>query len=254
MAKSVLKILAVFVIGTVGGIFADQILWPYFIERPLFHQYRLEQTPIYVTEKKETTLYIQENLALRKTVEDVIPAVVGVKTKTPTGEILKGSGLVVTSDGFIVTLASLVPKGSEFYFFVDDKWPAYQILKRDLENDLALIKVEKSGLKTRGFADLEKIKLAEPVFLVGMNFDVAIPETVTTTQSQFLVPPQQKVNTGIVTTFDETVIKTNISEKTEIEGSPLFNVEGKVVGLNFIDESGQVSAIPITVIRTFIGL
>ena len=254
MAKSVLKILAVFVIGTVGGIFADQILWPYFIERPLFHQYRLEQTPIYVTEKKETTLYIQENLALRKTVEDVIPAVVGVKTKTLGEEILKGSGLVVTSDGLIVTLASLVPKGSEFYFFVDDKWPAYQILKRDLENDLALIKVEKGGLKTRGFADLEKIKLAEPVFLVGMNFDVAIPETATTTQSQFLVPPQQKVNTGIVTTFNETVIKTNISEKKEIEGSPLFNVEGKVVGLNFIDEDGKVLAVPITLIRQFIGL
>ena len=254
MAKSVLKILAVFVIGTVGGIFADQILWPYFIERPLFHQYRLEQTPIYVTEKKETTLYIQENLALRKTVEDVIPAVVGVKTKTLGEEILKGSGLVVTSDGLIVTLASLVPKGSEFYFFVDDKWPAYQILKRDLENDLALIKVEKGGLKTRSFADLEKIKLAEPVFLVGMNFDVAIPETATTTQSQFLVPPQQKVNTGIVTTFNETVIKTNISEKKEIEGSPLFNVEGKVVGLNFIDEDGKVSAVPITLIRQFIGL
>ena len=151
MAKSVFKILTVFIVGIVGGIFADQILWPYFIERPLFHQYRLEQSPVYVTEKKETTLYIQENLALRETVEDVIPAVVGVKTKTNDEEVLIGSGLVVTSDGLIVTLASLVPQGSEFYFFVDDQWPAFQILKRDLENNLALVKVEKSGLKTRGF-------------------------------------------------------------------------------------------------------
>ncbi len=90
--------------------------------------------------------------------------------------------------------------------------------------------------------------------MVGMDFDVAIPETATTTQSQFLVPPQQKVNTGIVTTFNENVIKTNISEKKEIEGSPLFNMEGKVVGLNFIDEDGKVSAVPITLIRQFIGL
>jgi len=254
MAKSVLKIIAVFIIGTVGGIFADQILWPYFIERPLFHQYRLEQTPIYVTEKKETTLYVQENLALRKTVEDVIPAVVGVKTKTTGGEVLKGSGLIVTSDGLIVTLASLVPKGSEFYFFVDDKWPAYQILKRDLENDLALIKIERGGLKTRGFADLEKIKLAEPVFLVGMDFDVAIPESATTTQSQFLLSPQPTVNTGIITTFDENIIKTNISEKTEVDGSPLFNLEGRVVGLSIIEKDGSVSTIPIDIVRDFVGL
>ena len=248
MAKSVLKIIAVFIIGTVGGIFADQILWPYFIERPLFNQYRLEQTPIYVTERKETTLYIQENLALRQRVEDVVPAVVGVKTKTTGGEILKGSGLVVTSDGLIITLASLVPKGSEFYFFVDDEWPAFQILKRDLENNIALIKVEKGGLKTRGFADLEKLKLAEPVFLISMDFPL------TTTTEDFLLPPQPTVNAGIVTIFNENIVKTNISEKTEIEGSPLFNMEGKVIGLNFVDEDGQVSTIPISIIRTFSGL
>ena len=134
------------------------------------------------------------------------------------------------------------------FFFVDDKWPAYQILKRDLENNIALIKVEKGGLKTRGFADLEKIKLAEPVFLIGMDFPLAI------TTENFLLPPQPTVNAGIVTVFNENIVKTNISEKTEVEGSPLFNMEGKVVGLNFIDEDGQVSTIPISIIRTFIGL
>jgi len=254
MAKSILKIIAVFVIGTVGGIFADQILWPYFIERPLFYQYRLEQSPVYVTEKTETTLYVQENLSLRKTVEDVVPAVVGVKTKTVGGEILQGSGLVVTSDGLIVTLASLVPQGSEFYFFVDGKWPAYQILKRDLKNNLALVKVEKSGLKTRGFADLEKIKLAEPVFLVGMDFDVVIPVTATTTQSQFFLALQPTVDTGVVASLNENVVKTNIIKKAEVEGSPLFNIEGKVVGLNFTEENNLISTIPINIIRDFIGL
>ena len=247
MAKSVLKIIACFVIGTVGGIFADQILWPYFIVRPLFYQYELEQAPVYITEKKENTIYIQENLALRELVEEVTPAVIGVKTKTIDGEILKGAGVVLTSDGLIVTLASLVPWGSEFYFFVDDKWPAYQILKRDLENDLALIKVEKNGLKTRGFADLEKLKLAEPVFLVGMVFPLA------TSTEQILTPPQNKVNTGIITLFSENTIQTNILEDQEISGSPLFNFDGRVVGLSTIDETGKVSAIPISIIRAFAG-
>ena len=247
MAKSVLKILAIFVIGTVGGIFADQILWPYFIERPFFHQYRLEQSPVYLTEKKETTFYIQENQALKRAVEDVLKAVVGVKTETLTGEVLEGSGLVLTSDGLIVTLASLVPQGSDFYFFIDGKWPAYQVLKRDLENDLALIKIEKSGLKTRGFAEPEKTKLAETVFLVGLEFVKA------TTTEQLLVPPRARVNQGIITFLEEELIETNIVETDKMAGSPLFNIEGRVVGLNTAGEDGSVSAIPIAVIRTFAG-
>ena len=232
--------MSIFVIGTVGGIFADKILWPYFIERPLFYQYRLEQSPVYVTEKKETTLYVQENFALREAIEKVEKVVVGVKTKTKAGETLEGSGLVVTSDGLIVTLASLVPQGSEFYFFIEGQWPAFQILKRDLENNLALIKLEKGGLATCGFADLEKVKVGERVFLIGTDFSTSTPQKI--------------VNEGIIGFFDENSIQTNIFEEQKIQGSPLFNIEGKALGLNMIDETGRVSAIPISTIRTFIGL
>ena len=249
MAKSIFKIIAVFVIGTVGGIFADQILWPYFIERPLFHEYRLEQSPVYVTEKTKTTLYIQENLALREAVEEVAPAVVGVKTETLGGNILEGAGVVLTSDGFIVTLASMIPTGSDFYFFVDDKWPAYQVLKRDSENDLALIKLEMGGFKTRGFADMEKTKLAEPVFLVGMDFS----QPVATTTKQFLTSPEITVNQGIITSLNENIIQTNISETQDMSGSTMFNIEGEVVGLSVVGKDGEVSAVPITIIRAFAG-
>ena len=248
MAKNIFKILAVFIIGAVGGIFAEQILWPYFIERPLFYQYGLEQTPVYLTEKKEITMYVQENLALREAIEKIDKVVVGVKTETLEGEILEGSGLVVTSDGLIITLASLVPFGSKFAFYIDEKWPSYQILKRDLGNNLALIKIEASGLKTCGFADLEKTRLGERVFLISMDFDRA-----TTTKSLLLVP-QKTVNEGIVSLLDENLIQTNIFETTNILGSPLFNIEGEAIGLNFVDEEGRVSTIPISKIRAFIGL
>ncbi len=244
-AKNLLQILTIFVIGMAGGIFADQIIWPYFIERPLFQQYKIEQSPTYVTEKIETTLYVQENTAMRKSVEDVLPAVVGVKTKTASGEILEGSGLVLTSDGLIVTLASLVPQGSGFSFFIDGKWPAFQILKRDLVNNLALIKLEKAGLKSRGFADLTKIKLAEPVFLVGTDFPAVISTSTL---------PQNTVNAGIVTTLNKDSVQTNIFEQQTMAGSPLFDIEGRVVGLSVIGQDGRVWAIPISVIRAFIGL
>ena len=45
MTKNLLIIIGVFLTGIVGGLFAKQILWAYFIERPLFLKYNLEQRP-----------------------------------------------------------------------------------------------------------------------------------------------------------------------------------------------------------------
>lgn len=239
MLKNILKILAVFIFGIGGGIFADQILWPYFIERPLFYKYQLEQTPVYVTERKEITNYIQENVALKEAVEKVAKTVIGVKTKTEEDKILKGSGLIVTNDGFLVTLADLVPQGSNFAFYIDDKWPNYQVLKRDLKNNLALVRVAGNGFHAADFADLGKIKPGERVFLAGFDFSTSTPKLM--------------VNEGIIKFFDNDLIQTNIVETDLIQGSPLFNIEGKAVGLSFVGDNGLVFAIPITKIRLFIG-
>ncbi len=239
MGKNIFWVVALFIIGMVGGIFADQIFWPYFIERPLFHQYRLEQSPVYVTEKKEVTNYIQENVALKEAIGKVEKVIVGVRDKTVEGKILEGSGLILTNDGLVVTLADLIPQGSDFSFYIEEKWPSYQVLKRDLKNNLALAKVDEGGLSTAGFADWEKLKLGERVFLMGMDF-------ATTT-------PQKIVNEGIIRNFNENLIQTNIFESAFVAGSPLFNIEGKVVGLCTVDGKGRVSAIPVTKIRQFIG-
>ncbi len=238
MSKNIFKILVIFIVGMIGGIFADQIFWPYFVERPLFYQYRLEQSPIYVTEQKEIT--VQENIALRNTIQRVEKAVVGVRTKTKTGKILEGSGLIVSSDGLVVTLADLVPSGSDINFFWEGKSVSFQILKRDLDENLALIKIEETNLATTGFADLEKIKLGERVFLLGIIFEKE--ET-----------PEKVVNEGIVKTFDSNLIQTNIIEDSSLSGSPLFNIEGNALGLNIIDREGKVTAIPISKIKSFIG-
>ena len=240
--KWVLKVLAIFILGIFGGIFANQILWPYFIERPLFYQYRLEKNPIYVTEKNE--IRIQENTALTDAIEKVEKAVIGARTKTKVGKFLEGSGLILTSDGLVVTLANLVPQGSNPSFFVDGEMASFQILKRDLKENLALIKIEKTNLPTVAFANLEKLKLGERVFLVGM----AQPPN-----GGWVASPGLVVNEGIVKSFDENSIQTNIFEKIRLQGSPLFNIEGEVLGLNTIDSEGKIITIPISKIKSFSG-
>jgi len=234
MLKNVLKIIAVFIIGTVGGIFADQILWPYFIERPLFYQYRLEQSPIYVTERKE--IIIQENTALIGAIEKVEKTVVGIRLESKLGKILEGSGLIVTSDGLVITLADLVPSGWEIDLFLDERKVSAKVLQR--KNDLVLLKIEETNLPTPGFADFERIKLGERVFLVGVIFENKIP--------------QKTVNEGIIKTFNEDILQTSIFEVSTLEGSSLFNIKGQLVGLNTVDKYGRVSAISIKKIRDFL--
>jgi len=226
MRRKVLQILGIFIIGILGGLFANQFIWPYFIERP-----------VYVTERKE--IIIQENTALKNAIEKVEKTVISVKTTLQTGEVLQGSGLILTSDGVIVTLVDLVPQGASFSFYIEGKPVAYQILKRDLTNNLALVKLDGNNLPTVGFADFGKLKLGERVFLVGIIHRI----------NEF----KRGVNEGVVTSFDDNLIITNIFEVVYYIGSPLFNIDGEILGLNNIDYWGRISSIPIDKIKAFAG-
>ena len=239
MIKNALIIITLFIVGIIGGIFADQIFWPYFVEKPLFYQYRLEQSPVYITENKQTV--VQENTALTNAVESVSKTIVGVRTKLKSGKILEGSGLIISSDGLIVTFASLVPQGGETTLFWEGGNPPFQILKRDLNSNLALMRIENSNLATVGFADTDNIRLGERVFLLGIVFGSN-------------ASPIKITNEGIIKTFDESQIKTNIFEKSSLMGSPLFDIGGKVLGLNTIDSEGKVTAVSMKKIRPFLGL
>ena len=106
----------------------------------------------------------------------------------------------------------------------------------DAEN---LIKIEKANLPTVSFANPEKIKLGKRVFLVGMNVDKKVGKKL--------------VNQGVVRHLDKNSIQTNIFEKNSLKGSPLFDIEGNLLGLTFIDYENRISAVPISVIHDFIG-
>lgn len=230
-------------LGALGGIIFQAFILPYLASKPYFKQFQF----IKMLTEREVNIYpppdeviIQENTALQKAIEKVEKVVVGVKSQSKKGKTLEGSGLILTSDGLIVTLANLVPQGYDFNFSWEGEKLSFQILKRDSNTNLALIKIEKSNLPTTGFADLDKIKLGQRIFLLGIIFE--------NNQSKKLV------NEGIIKTFDENFIRTNIFEKNTLSGSPLFDIKGNVLGLNTIDQEGKVITIPIKKIKEFAGL
>ena len=238
MKKNILKIIALFIIGMIGGIFGEQIFWPYFVEKPLFYKYELDKQPLNITERKE--IIIQENTALKKAIEKVEKSVVGIETKTSGGKIIKGSGLVISSDGLIVTLSEILPQGGNFKFLVDGEISNYKVIKRDTSKNLVLVKLEKNNLSSLPFYNFEDLKLGERVFLLALKID----------NNGY----QKIVNEGIIRNFDDNFIQTNIFEKLEVKGSPLFDIEGKVIGLNTINSDGMILTIPSKTLKEFIGL
>jgi len=242
MPRFLFRTVFILILGALGGMIFQAFILPYLATKPYFQRFQfikiLTEREVIVNPKE--TVIIQENVALQQAVEKIERIVIGVRTKTKGGKILEGSGLILTSDGLVVTLASLVPFGSEFNFFWEGEKLPFQILKRDLKTNLALIKVEKNNLPTTGFADLEKIKLGQRVFLLGIVFENEQPKKI--------------VNEGIIKTFDENTIRTNIFEKNILKGSPLFNIKSEVVGLNTIDLEGKVAAVSISKIKEFVGL
>ena len=237
MKKKLLEILKVFVISIFGGLFAQQIIWPLLLQNSFFAQYKQSEAPIYVTERSE--FFIQENTALEKAIEQVERSVVGIRTITKNNNVLEGSGLIITSDGLAVTLAELVPIDSNFSVYIDGVLVSAQVLKRDLVENLALIKIDKSNLNTLSFAEADKIKLGERVFLLGIIFDNGDISRV--------------VNEGSIRFLSENLIETNMFDGQSLLGSPLFDIEGSFLGLNFLNLEGRVVTLHIGKIKTFTG-
>jgi S1-C subfamily serine protease len=237
--KEIFKIIGILILGAIGGLLFQVFVLPYLFINPYFERFQfvkiLKEREIVVNPKEEIT--ITENVALEKAIEKVKDSIIFVQSKSKTGKILEGSGLILTSDGLILTLSDLAPQNYEIKIFLGEKEFVPKVLQR--KNNLALLKVEEKNLPTVSFADFEKIKLGERVFLIGEFFENQTPKKV--------------VNEGIIKTFDEKLIQTNISESKNLLGSPLFDIEGQLVGLNTIDKEGKILAISIKEIRQFIG-
>ncbi len=250
MFRDALKVIAVFFIGAAGGFFSDQVLGHYFfiesIENPLSLEYSLEH-PVQVTETKE--IFIQENTALENAIQKTEKIIVGIETKTKKGAVARGSGLIVTSDGLILTLAELVPENFSVITVWAEGVPYYssakngdiKILKKDLKNNLCLIKIEAANLNTAGFFDCSKIKLGQRVFSFENVFQAKG------------APPNLAVSQGIIRYFDSDFVYTDIRGWKTAAGSPLFSIEGQIIGINFLDEQRNLITIPSSVIRDFLG-
>ena len=133
-----------------------------------------------------------------------------------------GSGFILTSDGFILTNAHVVEGADEVLVTLTDKREfKAKLVGADKRTDVAVVKIQATGLPAVKVGDVSRLKVGEWVMAIGSPF--GLDNSVTAG----IVSAKQR-DTGDYLPF----IQTDVAINPGNSGGPLINMRGEVVGIN----------------------
>ena len=157
-----------------------------------------------------------------------LPSVVSISVEI-NGSPAAGSGFIISDDGEIVTNAHVVADASNITVkFADGSTATGKVLGLDRTDDLAVVKVEKTGLQPLALGTSSELEMGQPVVAIGNALDLTGGPTATE---------------GIVSALDRAIdtndgehlshlIQTDAAINPGNSGGPLLTLDGKVVGIN----------------------
>ncbi len=156
-----------------------------------------------------------------------------------------GSGFILSADGYVLTNAHVVDDASEVSVKLTDKREfKAKVIGTDKRTDVALLKIDATGLPKVTIGDPEKLKVGEWVAAIGKPFGLEN----TITAGIVSAKGRELPNENLVS-----FIQTDVPINPGNSGGPLFNLRGEVVGVNSMIYSrtggsmGLAFAIPIDV-------
>ncbi len=135
-----------------------------------------------------------------------------------------GSGFVISQDGYVLTNSHVVKDADEIVVKLSDRRELLaKVIGTDARTDVALLKVEAKDLPAVTIGEPDKLQVGEWVLAIGSPFGF-----------------EQSVTAGIVSAKGRSLpggnyvpfIQTDVAINPGNSGGPLFNMEGKVVGIN----------------------
>ena len=137
----------------------------------------------------------------------------------------QGSGVIVEANGLIVTNNHVVNKADEIRVFLSDKREFKgKLIGTDAKTDIAIVKIEATGLPTIPWADSDQLEVGEYVLAVGSPFGL------TQTVTMGIVSAVGRASMGIAEYED--FIQTDAAINPGNSGGALVNVRGELVGIN----------------------
>jgi len=173
------------------------------------------------------------NKAITDLVEEVSPSVVNIRTRIADNRNILtdagvGSGVIYTEDGYIITNEHVIAGADEIIVRTfDGREYIAGLIGFNKDTDIAVIKIDASGLKKAGFTSIKNVKVGEMVIAIGSPF--AIEQTVT-----FGVVSAKgrdiTVSSDMMPMVD--LIQTDTAINPGNSGGPLINISAQVIGIN----------------------
>ncbi len=141
-----------------------------------------------------------------------------------------GSGFILTADGFVLTNSHVVEGASEIYVTLTDKREFKgKVIGSDDRTDVALVKIDATGLPKLPIGDSNAIRVGQWVLAIGSPF--GLENTVTAG-----IVSAKSRETGDYLPF----IQTDVAVNPGNSGGPLINMRGEVIGINsqILSENG----------------
>jgi serine protease Do len=135
-----------------------------------------------------------------------------------------GSGFIISADGYIMTNAHVVDSADKITVRLTDKREfRAKVIGADKRTDVALLKIEATGLPNVTVGDPNKLKVGEWVVAIGspFGFDSSVTAGIVSAKGRSL--PQDNF---------VPFIQTDVAINPGNSGGPLFNMNGEVVGIN----------------------
>lgn len=159
-----------------------------------------------------------------------------------------GSGFVLSQDGFIVTNAHVVKDATEITVSLPDRRQFdATLIGSDVRTDLALLKVDATALPVLELGDSDDLNVGQWVLAIGSPFGFEY------TATQGIVSAlSRSLPDGNYVPF----VQTDVAVNPGNSGGPLFDLDGKVVGVNsqiYSRSGGYMGlsfAIPVNVVKT----
>lgn len=147
-----------------------------------------------------------------------------------------GSGFFISSDGFLLTNAHVVDGANDIYVTLTDKRELKgRVVGLDKRTDVALIKIDATGLPRLALGDSRNIRVGQWVLAIGSPF--GLENTVTAG-----IVSAKSRETGEYLPF----IQTDVAVNPGNSGGPLINMRGEVIGINSQILSGSGGSIGIS--------
>ncbi len=160
-----------------------------------------------------------------------------------------GSGVIVSSDGYIVTNNHVIAKADQIkVLLVDKREFTGKVVGTDPKSDIAVVKIEAKNLPTLPWGDSDRLEVGEYVLAIGNPF--GLNQTVT----MGIVSAVGRANVGIADYED--FIQTDAAINPGNSGGALINARGELVGINtaiFTRSGGYMGigfAVPSNMART----